>query len=93
MPAHLPELLREHQTAHGGRKVPGAVNRDRLRTLEFSNAKVIRSVHTGGVAALDLETGEQRYLLAGAGDGSIAVYDTQVPTSAAECGTDRKSVV
>lgn len=56
----------------------------RLLTLEFSNSKIIRSVHTGGVAALDLDTVEQRYLLAGAGDASLAVYDTQQPSSEAQ---------
>lgn len=55
----------------------------RLHALEFSSSKVIRSVHTGGVSCLDLDAVEQRYLLAGAGDASIAVYDTQQPSSAA----------
>lgn len=48
--------------------------------MEFSHSKVIRSVHTGGVSCLDLDAGEQRYLLAGAADASIAVYDTQQPS-------------
>lgn len=60
------------------------LRRIRLHTLEFSNAKLIRSIHTGGVAALDLDAVEQRYLLAGAGDASIAVYDTQQPSPEAE---------
>jgi DNA excision repair protein ERCC-8 len=55
----------------------------RLLSLEFSHDKVIRSVHTGGVTCLDLDAVEQRYLLAGAADASIAVYDTQQPSSAA----------
>lgn len=54
----------------------------RLHALEFSSSKVIRSVHTGGVACLDLDAVEQRYLLAGAGDASIAIYDTQAPSAA-----------
>lgn len=52
----------------------------RLQALEFSCSKVIRSVHTGGVMCLDLDPTERRYLLAGAADASIAVYDTQQPT-------------
>ena len=52
----------------------------RLQSLEFSHSKVIRSVHTGGVFCMDLDAGEQRYLLAGAADASIAVYDTQQPS-------------
>ncbi len=55
----------------------------RLQSLEFSHSKVIRSVHTGGVFCMDLDPGEQRYLLAGAADASIAVYDTQQPSPAA----------
>ncbi|KAI7842161.1 hypothetical protein COHA_004184 [Chlorella ohadii] len=51
-------------------------------SLEFSHSKVIRSVHTGGVFCMDLDPGEQRYLLAGAADASIAVYDTQQPSPA-----------
>lgn len=54
----------------------------RLQSLEFSHSKVIRSVHTGGVFCMDLDPGEQRYLLAGAADASIAVYDTQQPSPA-----------
>lgn len=44
-------------------------------------------MHTGGVAALDLDAVEQRYLLAGAGDASIAVYDVQQATAEAEAAT------
>lgn len=54
----------------------------RVQSLEFSGDKVLRSVHTGGVTCLDLDHGEQRYLLAGAADASIAVYDTQLPSGA-----------
>ena len=46
--------------------------------LEFSKQKSIKSVHSGGVTWLDLDRIEQRYLLAGAADGSIAAYDVQV---------------
>ncbi|KAI3438903.1 hypothetical protein D9Q98_001318 [Chlorella vulgaris] len=59
-----------------------AIGQDRVQSLEFSGDKVLRSVHTGGVTCLDLDHGEQRYLLAGAADASIAVYDTQLPSGA-----------
>ena len=61
---------------------PRPTCRRRLHALEFSTSKVIRSVHTGGVACLDLDAVEQRYLLAGAGDASLAIYDTQAPSAA-----------
>jgi DNA excision repair protein ERCC-8 len=41
---------------------------------------VIKSAHKGGVTWMDLDPVEQRYLLAGAADASLAVYDTQQPT-------------
>lgn len=53
----------------------------RLHTLEFSTEKVIQSAHTGAVTCMDLDHGEQRYLLAGAADASLAVYDTQQPSA------------
>ena len=56
-----------------------------MHTLEFSNAKVVRSAHSGGVTALDLDPTEQRYLLAGAADASVAIYDTQ-QVSCVACG-------
>lgn len=43
----------------------------------FSREKSISSVHTGGVTWLDLDCVEERYLLAGAADGSVAAYDVQ----------------
>ncbi|PRW58966.1 DNA excision repair ERCC-8-like isoform B [Chlorella sorokiniana] len=67
----------------GGRGAANRLSRERLQSLEFSHSKVIRSVHTGGVFCMDLDAGEQRYLLAGAADASIAVYDTQQPSPAA----------
>lgn len=62
------------------RRTTPALTPARLQSLEFSHTKVIRSVHTGGVFCMDLDAGEQRYLLAGAADASIAVYDTQQPS-------------
>ena len=49
----------------------------RARSLVFSGEKSISSVHTGGVTWLDLDCVEERYLLAGAADGSVAAYDVQ----------------
>ncbi|EFN57592.1 hypothetical protein CHLNCDRAFT_20970, partial [Chlorella variabilis] len=61
---------------------PSGAHACRLQTLEFCHDKVIRSVHAGGVTCLDLDPGEQRYLLAGAADASIAVYDLHQPSPA-----------
>ena len=47
--------------------------------LEFGQSRALRSAHTGGVTWLDLDAVEQRYLLAGAADASVAIYDTQAP--------------
>ncbi len=49
----------------------------RASCLEFSREKVINSAHNGGVTWLDLDCVEERYLLAGAADGSVAAYDVQ----------------
>ncbi len=49
----------------------------RASCLEFSREKVIKSAHNGGVTWLDLDCVEERYLLAGAADGSVAAYDVQ----------------
>ena len=49
-----------------------------LLSLGFSCDKVLRSAHAGGVTCLALDPVERRYLLAGAADATLAVYDTQV---------------
>ena len=49
-----------------------------LLSLGFSCDKVLRSAHGGGVTCLALDPVERRYLLAGAADATLAVYDTQV---------------
>jgi len=56
-----------------GRRAAGG----RASCLEFSREKVINSAHNGGVTWLDLDCVEERYLLAGAADGSVAAYDVQ----------------
>ncbi len=55
--------------------------------LGFSDSRAIKSVHQGGVTWLDLDHVEHRYLLAGAADASIAVYDMQ-QTPAGVCDPD-----
>jgi hypothetical protein len=72
-----------------GFRLSGELLACRLRSLELSQRKVIRSAHHGGVTWMDLDPVESRYLLAGASDASIAVYDTQqlTPPGAVE-GTD-----
>ena len=60
----------------------------------FSREKSISSVHTGGVTWLDLDCVEERYLLAGAADGSVAAYDVQarrvlLGITATECLTSQ----
>ena len=51
----------------------------RALSIDFSKRKVIRSAHGGGVTWLSLDPVEQRYLLAGSTDASIAVYDVLAP--------------
>lgn len=48
----------------------------RAASLELSQRTLFRSAHRGGVAWLDLDHVERRYLLSCATDASIAVYDT-----------------
>lgn len=38
------------------------------------------SAHNSGINSLQIDCTEARYLLAGAADGSVGVYDTQQPT-------------
>eukprot|EP00887_Chlorella_sp_A99_P000785 scaffold5.g785.t1 len=73
------DLLRLQQ-GEGGRRVENRISQQRLLSLEFSSCKAIKSAHGGGVTGLDLDLVESRYLLAGAADASVAIYDTQSPT-------------
>ncbi len=52
----------------------------RARSLGFDTSKQINSIHKGGVTWLDLERADNRYLLAGSADCSVAVYDVAQPT-------------
>ena len=47
----------------------------------FDTSKQISSIHKQGVTWLDLERVENRYLLAGSADCSVAVYDVAQPIS------------
>lgn len=50
--------------------------RYRLNSLEFSQSKLLNSEHQGAILWLDLDHGEQRFLLSCAADGSISAFDT-----------------
>ncbi|KAI3972751.1 hypothetical protein MKX01_019409 [Papaver californicum] len=56
------------------------IKSNRISSLELSNYKEIVSTHKGAVNSLQVDLIEGRYLLAGASDGSIAVYDVQSST-------------
>ncbi|KAI4321088.1 hypothetical protein MLD38_034509 [Melastoma candidum] len=51
----------------------------RAASLQLSNAKDIVSPHKGSVNSLQVDSTEGRYLLSGASDASIAVFDAQKP--------------
>lgn len=53
---------------------------DRVRQINLSGHKEIVSAHNSGINSLQIDCTEARYLLAGAADGSVGVYDTQQPT-------------
>ncbi|XP_078433779.1 WD repeat-containing protein ATCSA-1-like [Wolffia australiana] len=56
------------------------VCRRQIAALDISNQKEIVSAHRGGINSLNVDLTEGRYLLAGASDGSAAVYDIQCST-------------
>ncbi|KAI4389492.1 hypothetical protein MLD38_001714 [Melastoma candidum] len=51
----------------------------RAASLQLSNAKDIVSPHKGSVNSLQVDSTEGRYLLSGASDASVAVFDAQKP--------------
>ncbi|KZV31577.1 DNA excision repair protein ERCC-8-like [Dorcoceras hygrometricum] len=53
----------------------------RLSSIQLSNYKEIVSSHRGSVDSLQVDLTEGRYLLAGAADATVAVYDVQRATS------------
>ena len=53
----------------------------RVHSLRFDTSKQISSIHKKGITWLDLEQAENRYLLAGSADCSVAIYDVAQPLS------------
>ncbi|CAL5418050.1 unnamed protein product [Camellia sinensis] len=53
----------------------------RLSSLQLSNYKDIVSPHRGSVNSLQVDLTEGRYLLSGASDASVAIYDVQHATN------------
>lgn len=61
-------------------QLPQQVRAARARALALSSRKDMASGHKSGINALQVDLVELRYLLAGATDGSLALYDTLQPT-------------
>ncbi|KAJ3677972.1 hypothetical protein LUZ60_001775 [Juncus effusus] len=53
----------------------------RVAALELSNRTDLLSPHLASVNSLQIDSTEGRYLLSGASDGSVAVFDIQCPTN------------
>lgn len=66
------------------------VKRNRIQSLQLSNHKDIVSSHRGSVNCLQVDLTEGRYLLSGASDASVAVYDVQRATEYDGCGVIAK---
>uniref|UniRef100_A0A5B7BW67 Putative DNA excision repair protein ERCC-8 n=1 Tax=Davidia involucrata TaxID=16924 RepID=A0A5B7BW67_DAVIN len=56
------------------------IRSNRVASLQLSNHKEIVSPHRGSVNSLQVDLTEGRYLLSGASDASVAVYDVQSAT-------------
>ncbi|KAL3505054.1 hypothetical protein ACH5RR_034895 [Cinchona calisaya] len=56
------------------------IKSSRIASLQLSNHKEIVSSHRGSINSLQVDLTEGRYLLAGAADASVAVYDIQRAT-------------
>ncbi|CAK9155431.1 unnamed protein product [Ilex paraguariensis] len=54
---------------------------NRLTSLQLSNHKEIVSPHRGSINSIQVDLTEGRYLLSGASDASVAVYDIQRATN------------
>ncbi|KAK6130806.1 hypothetical protein DH2020_035447 [Rehmannia glutinosa] len=57
------------------------ISKSRVSSIQLSNYKEIVSAHRGSVNSLQVDLTEGRYLLAGASDATVAVYDIQRATS------------
>lgn len=76
----LRELRRREVGAARPRSLATYVRAERARHIDLSTHKEIVSAHHSGINSLQIDCTEARYLLAGAADGSVGVYDTQQPT-------------
>ncbi|KAK6116029.1 hypothetical protein DH2020_008298 [Rehmannia glutinosa] len=56
------------------------ISKSRVSSIQLSNYKEIVSAHRGSVNSLQVDLTEGRYLLAGAADATVAVYDIQRAT-------------
>ncbi|KAK6116014.1 hypothetical protein DH2020_008283 [Rehmannia glutinosa] len=56
------------------------ISKSRVSSIQLSNYKEIVSAHRGSVNSLQVDLTEGRYLLAGASDATVAVYDIQRAT-------------
>ncbi|KAI8548578.1 hypothetical protein RHMOL_Rhmol07G0283500 [Rhododendron molle] len=56
------------------------IRSSRVHSLQLSNHKEIISPHRGSVNSLQVDLTEGRYLLSGASDASVAIYDVQHAT-------------
>ncbi|XP_057776561.1 WD repeat-containing protein ATCSA-1-like [Salvia miltiorrhiza] len=54
--------------------------KSRISSIQLSNSKEFVSAHRGSVNSLQVDLTEGRYLLAGASDATVAVYDVQRAT-------------
>ncbi|KAL3160881.1 hypothetical protein ABBQ38_009274 [Trebouxia sp. C0009 RCD-2024] len=87
-PSVLSGLL-QRQSEQSQRTFTKQLEADRVRSLAFDTSKQISSIHKGGVTWLHLERSENRYLLAGSADCSVAVYDVAQPTQGDKADTGR----
>lgn len=76
----LRALRRREVGAARPRSLATHVRAERVRSINLSGHKEIVSAHHSGINSLQVDCTEARYLLAGAADGSVGVYDTQQPT-------------
>lgn len=58
----------------------------RVAALQLSNHKEIISPHRGAINSIQVDLTEGRYLLSGASDASVAIYDIQQASDYGECG-------
>ncbi|KAG0600734.1 hypothetical protein M758_11G057500 [Ceratodon purpureus] len=76
----LRQLRRREVGADNPRSLSTHVRGERVRQINLSGHKEVVSAHHSGINSLQVDCTEARYLLAGAADGSVGVYDTQQPT-------------